>query len=726
MLCDAQNKDSFEAKWPLIQPILIKLLNQEPIKKYEWFNLFSDVHTMCLWDESCVPKLRKELETNIVDFICSIQDQIKRHEDDQALLRAYIGAWSKFLDQSNYLPHPFSSMEATNAKSNSSMNSLSQRKTPESHVRKLMLDAWYSSIFSLIKQRLQTGVMKIVYSERIGEPFDSQLVVGIRESFVYLSSDPDDRLRIYKDNFEKAYIDSMIEFYNKYALQFITENGIINYLTYADSKLKEEEKRAQKYLETGKGSNSLELHRQACIEVLISKYQELIYAECNNLINNNDIKNLKYMFELMDRIPNVEPLLADLETYIVSEGLRVLRANFETITMDSEKYVEQLLELFNKFTNLVEDAFNGDPRFMTSRDKAFKSIVNDTSIFQMDLPGSTQKGKPESRCPELLANFCDMLLRRNQNKKLTEEDIKEKLSNVVTLLKYVQNKDVFMKYHKAHLTRRLILEISNDQEMEEQTVMMLKDIGMPPEYINKLSQMFKDIKVSEDINDKFKQVARNNLHNINLADIINIKILNAGAWSRTSDKIAVTLPPELEDYIPEVEKFYKNEHSGRKLTWHHLMSNGVINFNTKLGKFELEVTTFQMTVLFAWTNRASEKLSYESLKLATELPDNELRRTLWQLVAYQKLKHQVLCYSPQVKQSKDFDENTLFWINQDFCIVRNNKAQYRGKLNLIGRLQLSTEKNREEENQEIMFLRAERTKVIFNIFLKFFYKVFYI
>ncbi len=54
-----------------------------------------------------------------------------------------------------------------------------------------------------------------------------------------------------------------------------------------------------------------------------------------------------------------------------------------------------------------------------------------------------------------------------------------------------------------------------------------------------------------------------------------------------------------------------------------------INFNTKLGKFELEVTTFQMAVLFSWTNRASDKLSYESLRLATELPDIELRRTLW-------------------------------------------------------------------------------------------------
>lgn len=72
-------------------------------------------------------------------------------------------------------------------------------------------------------------------------------------------SDSDDKLKIYKENFEKAYLNSEIEFYNKHAQQFIAENGIINYLTYAESKLKEEEKRALKYLETCKGSNSLDL-----------------------------------------------------------------------------------------------------------------------------------------------------------------------------------------------------------------------------------------------------------------------------------------------------------------------------------------------------------------------------------------------------------------------------------------------------------------------------------
>lgn len=61
------------------------------------------------------------------------------------------------------------------------------------------------------------------------------------------------------------------------------------------------------------------------------------------------------------------------------------------------------------------------------------------------------------------------------------------------------------------------------------------------------------------------------------ADSVNIKILNAGAWSRSSEKVFVSLPTELEDLIPEVEDFYKKNHSGRKLHWHHLMSNGIVS-----------------------------------------------------------------------------------------------------------------------------------------------------
>lgn len=153
------------------------------------------------------------------------------------------------------------------------------------------------------------------------------------------------------------------------------------------------------------------------------------------------------------------------------------------------------------------------------------------------------------------------------------------------------------------------------------------------------------------------------------ADSINIKILNAGAWSRGSDRVMITLPTELEDLIPQVEEFYRKKHNGRKLQWHHLLSTGTVSclcqphyncdlnvyyrlpvlltvycvgnndificfvsqitFVNEVGRYDLEVTTFQMAVLFAWNQRQHDKLSYESLRLATELPDAELRRTLF-------------------------------------------------------------------------------------------------
>lgn len=47
---------------------------------------------------------------------------------------------------------------------------------------------------------------------------------------------------------------------------------------------------------------------------------------------------------------------------------------------------------------------------------------------------------------------------------------------------------------------------------------------------------------------------------------------------------------------------------------------------------------------------------------------------------------------------------------------KNNKPQKRGKVNLIGRLQLSTEKSKEEDNESIVQLRILRTQVSFFLF----------
>lgn len=59
--------------------------------------------------------------------------------------------------------------------------------------------------------------------------------------------------------------------------------------------------------------------------------------------------------------------------------------------------------------------------------------------------------------------------------------------------------------------------------------------------------------------------------------------------------------------------------------------------------------------------------------------------------------------------------------NNNICNLKyfskNGKLQKRGKINLIGRLQLSTERSKEEDNECIVQLRILRVQVSNNILL---------
>ena len=417
---------SFEDKWPSMRPTILKLLRQEAVSRSEWHDLFWLVHSVCLWDERGAAKVYSALREvlhirkvivncaveppyftsasvsirhewlihlafqDILDFIKQAQERVLSHMEDQALLKAYIAEWRKFFTQCGYLPMPFGQLEtALQGKTTTSVQK--GRPAEDSVVRKLMLDSWNLSIFSNIKERLQSSAMKLVHNERNGEAFDSQLVIGVRESYVNLCSNTEDKLQIYRENFERAYIEATEQFYAFKAPEQLEMNGVQNYMRYAESKLREEEVRAQKYLESCGGSTSVQNLVDSCVSVLVTAHKETILSECAGMIRNNETEKLQLMFKLMDRVPGegIGPMLGDLETHIFEDGIADMVESAEVITQDSEKYVERLLMLFRRYSAVVREAFRDDPRFLTSRDKAYKRVVNDTSVFRLVCP--TQK-----------------------------------------------------------------------------------------------------------------------------------------------------------------------------------------------------------------------------------------------------------------------------------------------------------------------------------------------
>ncbi|CAH8643811.1 unnamed protein product [Schistosoma haematobium] len=610
------HEDCYEQRWPKVNTIVKRILNTENVSRDEWQNMFADVHYIVSWQESATAAIISSLTETVKESIMRVQQLVMRNQDESSLLKSYIAQWNKFSKQSEYLPQPFSPLE--NYLVGKHLNGPNKRHLQESTIRKLMLETWNSTIYESIKQKLLDSAIKLIQDERCGQVIDSQLVIGVRESCVNLSTLSEKSFRIYVDNFEKAYIESTESFYR-----------------------------------------------------------------------------------------------IRIDEYIQKHGIR-----------DADKYVCRLLNLYVRFSRMVNDAFNNDPHFLTARDKAYQDIVNNTSVFVTEIPTSVCSGisRVESRCPELLASYCDMLLRKSPtNRRLTTDEIEQKLRNVLLVLKYVNSKDIFMRVHKSHLTRRLILETSADNEMEELMAGRLREVGMPAEQINKLGRMFQDIKISHDLTSEFKEKYKispqcstscisNNTPSLNL-DIITIKILSGGAWLlRPQPQSSISLPAELEDFLPQIEDFYRQKHQGRSLLWQHHLSHGVLAYTSDHGRYEFEVTTYQLVVLYAWNRRYDQHLHLDCLLTSTGLQDVDLRRTLWSLCEHPKLEQQIICYSPKVSSEKQFTAKTEFWLNLKFTNTKMGKVQNRRRINLIGRLQLTHEITNEEESMAIVELRQLRAQ----------------
>lgn len=150
-----------------------------------------------------------------------------------------------------------------------------------------MHTTWYKTIFSNIEKRLENSAMKLVYAERSGESVDSKLVIGVRESYAVLCASSDED-RNYKDNFEKAYLDAAEAFYHSKSIEYLSANGVQDYMTWADTKLREEEHRGAKYLE----SSSLPALNETCVRVLVTNHKDIILAECPIMIQNNETESM--------------------------------------------------------------------------------------------------------------------------------------------------------------------------------------------------------------------------------------------------------------------------------------------------------------------------------------------------------------------------------------------------------------------------------------------------
>ncbi|CAO3584896.1 unnamed protein product [Absidia cylindrospora] len=548
----------------------------------------------------------------------------------------------------------------------------------------LTLVTWKRILFQYVHHNVISAVLKLIERQRNGESIETGLIKSVVESFVALGLDSKDTTKsnfsVYKEFFETPFIEATEVYYKTESEKFISENSVPDYMKKAESRLAEEENRVEMYLHES-------THRTLiakCETVLVKNHSEVISDGFQQLLNLDKQDDLHRMYTLLARIPDgLEPLRVKFESHVRKAGLGAVEriGQQEKEAVDPKTYVEALLEIHKQYNDLVQTAFNGEAGFVASLDKACGEFVNRNKVCKTST----------SKSPELLARFCDSLLKKSA-KNPEENELEDVLNSVMTVFKYVEDKDVFQKFYSKMLAKRLVNGTSASDDAEGSMISKLKE-ACGFEYTSKLQRMLTDMSLSKELNDQFKDVQQHHESSGNNADF-NVLVLGAGSWPLSAPSTSFNIPDDVVKIYDRFQKFYQNKHSGRKLNWLFQLSKAELKTNYLKGSktgYTLQVSAYQMGVLLQYNNATS--YTYEELQTNTSLSPDAINPTLGIL-----LKARVLLLTSGEKVG---DPNSRYDLNFDF---KNKKIRINLNINLKTEQKIETDETHKTIEEDRKFL----------------------
>jgi cullin 1 len=230
------------------------------------------------------------------------------------------------------------------------------------------------------------------------------------------------QLNFFQEHFENPFIDTTEKYYKQESESFLAESSVSDYLRKAEERLREEEDRVERYLNTGTRKGLI----SKCEHVLIREHSELMWDSFQSLLDYDKDEDLQRMYALLSRIPEgLDPLRKRFEEHVKKAGLSAVsklvgEGGSNVDALDPKAYVDALLDVHHKNSETVTRSFRGEAGFVASLDKACREFINRNAAT----------GTSTTKSPELLAKHADMLLRKN-NKMAEEGDLEGALNRVV-------------------------------------------------------------------------------------------------------------------------------------------------------------------------------------------------------------------------------------------------------------------------------------------------------
>ncbi|PWY97688.1 Cullin-domain-containing protein [Testicularia cyperi] len=530
---------------------------------------------------------------------------------------------------------------------------------------------------------------------------------------------------VYTCDFEPAFLKTSAAFYQAEAERWLDTGDAARYLAHVERRLQEEADRVSVYLkaETNKPLRQL-LERN----FLASHLKTIIDMPGSGLVTMLDEarrEDLSRMYRLFNKVSDGPAVLrAGLKTYITSKGKLINEAvvsqpqpgaaaaaatvsgpNSGTAVEAAEaaspapapsaakgkgkekgqdgaadastplaaaaiRWVEEVLQFKNKFDDLLETAYSKDSGCETAINEAFETFIN------------TNK-----RAPEFISLFLDENLKKGLKGK-TEAEIDDVLVKTISVFRFLHEKDIFERYYKQHLAKRLLQGRSVSDDAERGMMAKLK-VECGHGYVAKLQGMLNDMKTSEETIESFSRTVRNSDRPMPFT--LSVNVLTSTNWPISAQASQCTMPENLMEARRRFEEFYQSKHNGRILTWHPNLGNADVRVAFKSRTHEINVSTFALVVLllFDKTEGEGQTLSYHDISRSTNIADADLQRTLQSLAC---AKYKILLKEPK---GRDVNKDDTFTFNINFsCPLAKFKiAQIAARV--------ETAKERKETNEKV-------------------------
>lgn len=461
--------------------------------------------------------------------------------------------------------------------------------------------------------RLVYQLMEYLRRDRDGaaKEFNTDSVAVVIQSFVELNQYTDAPYQLYIEEFEKSYLENTRVYYETESATLIGSATISVFMDRALQRLHDESGFCSRYLD----SNTHEKSIKEVEKCYITMHHQRLVNEFQTMVSESRYGDCRNAYRLVSRIQNgVNPLLHILERHVNKLGKALVAKLGTTVLKEPKEYVEPLMVLQIEYMEIVNEYFGNDAEFVAAVDKAFRAVVNDT-VTNVSV-----------NAPEVLARYCDGLLKRNLKQVVSEQELDDKFTRLITLFKYVDDKDIFQKFYSRMLAKRLIQGTSYSDDAEANMISRLKG-ACGFEYTSRLQRMFTDMAISQDLTMRFSEFVSH--ANIDLGVEFGVQVLTQGAWPLSGQTgVEFTLPVELEKSVASFMTFYMNHHNGRKLTWMYHLSKADVRCFGFDKRYELAVSVYQLAVLGV-LNRVDESgVKVSEVARDTGIGGVELRKVM--------------------------------------------------------------------------------------------------